>query len=274
LPQVSSAHPLGMPFIELQSVDSTNNYALQQVHAGLAQHGTAYFAHSQVAGKGQRGKTWVAETDSSLILSIVLNPFPLTVSQQFQLSACIAVSVCEFFTRYAGDAPRIKWPNDLYWHDRKAGGILIENIIGSRPREIGTPLNEEQKSSSWQWAVVGMGININQAKFASTLKNPVSLKQITGKHFDTIALAKELCEVLDKNFKTLLSQGFESVYQNYQSLLYKRNELVKLKKGNRIFEATILEVTPTGSLQVLHSLKEEYGFGEIEWVIEQPNLAK
>jgi BirA family biotin operon repressor/biotin-[acetyl-CoA-carboxylase] ligase len=257
-----------MPFIELQSVDSTNNYALQQVHAGLAQHGTAYFAHSQVAGKGQRGKTWVAETGSSLILSIVINPQPLTISQQFQLSACVAVSVCQFFTRYAGDAGRIKWPNDLYWHDRKAGGILIENIIGSRPREISTPLTTPQKPSSWQWAVAGIGININQPAFDSTLKNPVSLKQITGKQFNPVALAKELCEMLDKNFNLLVSQGFEPVYQNYQSLLYKRNERVKLKKDNRIFEATIQQVTPSGSLQVLHSLREEFNFGEIEWIID------
>ncbi len=51
---------LDQPFIELLSVDSTNNYALEQLHAGLAQHGTAFFAHEQSGGKGQRGKTWTA----------------------------------------------------------------------------------------------------------------------------------------------------------------------------------------------------------------------
>ena len=56
------------------------------------------------------------------------------VTQQFQLSACIAVAVCTFFQKYAGEDTRIKWPNDLYWKDRKAGGILIENIVGSHER--------------------------------------------------------------------------------------------------------------------------------------------
>ena len=129
--ELSLYNSLGVPFIELLSIDSTNNYALTQIHAGLPQHGTAFFAHEQVAGKGQRGKTWIAPKDSSLIVSIVINPQPLQLTQQFQLSACIAISVCEFFGHYVGDATRIKWPNDLYWYDRKAGGILIENIIGN-----------------------------------------------------------------------------------------------------------------------------------------------
>jgi len=56
LPQPFSTTPVGLPFIELQSVDSTNNYARAQIHAGLAQHGMTIFAHEQLAGKGQRGK--------------------------------------------------------------------------------------------------------------------------------------------------------------------------------------------------------------------------
>ncbi|RYG40769.1 MAG: biotin--[acetyl-CoA-carboxylase] ligase, partial [Chitinophagaceae bacterium] len=123
---------MGTPFLELDTVDSTNNYALTQLHAGLAQHGTTFFAHEQTAGKGQRGKTWLAEKNTAVIMSIVIDPFPLGLARQFQLSACIAVSAAEVFGTYAGEGTRIKWPNDLYWGDRKAGGILIENVIGKR----------------------------------------------------------------------------------------------------------------------------------------------
>ncbi|HKO80059.1 MAG TPA: biotin--[acetyl-CoA-carboxylase] ligase [Chitinophagaceae bacterium] len=249
---------LGTPFIELDSVDSTNNYALTQLHAGLAQHGTAFFAHEQVAGKGQRGKTWSTQKDSSLILSLVINPQLLQLTQQFHLSACIALSVCEFFGSYAGNSTCIKWPNDLYWYDRKAGGILIENIIGSKNPE---------DTASWLWAVIGIGVNINQVSFPGELKNPVSLKQITGKNFDPVQLAKELCSIIDKNFKQLITKGFEDIYIAYLSFLYKKNEPVKLKKGNRVFEAVIKSVLPTGELIVQHAIEEIFRFGEIEWVI-------
>lgn len=254
MPHPPSKAPLGNPFIELQSVDSTNNYALAQVHAGLAQHGAAFFAHEQWAGKGQRGKTWVAEKDSSLIVSVVINPQPLIIAQQFQLSACVAVSFCEFFSRYAGDATSIKWPNDIYWQDRKAGGILVENVINS---------------SKWQWAIAGMGININQPSFAEELKNPVSLRQITGRTFDTVELAKELCLILDQHFNELIDTGFDHIYQLYTSHLYKKGQVVRFKKGSRTFEATIKTISPEGRLIVQHATEEEFMWGEVEWQLSK-----
>jgi len=274
-----------MPFIELLSVDSTNNYALTQIHAGLTQHGSVFFAHEQVAGKGQRGKTWTAPKDSSLIVSIVIDPHPLQLIQQFQFNACIALSVCEFFGQYAGNKTSIKWPNDLYWNDRKAGGILIENIIGSRKAAGRTkikrkqskdgplttidrrPDNNDQLSANWLWAVAGIGININQVSFPAELKNPVSLKQITGKDFDPVALAKELCFRVDQNFNSLITKGFEDIYASYISNLYMKDKIVKLKKNNRVFEAVVKSISATGELVVQHAMEEKYGFGEIEWII-------
>ena len=209
MPQPYSHTNPTVQLIELQTVDSTNNYALNQLHEGLARHGTAYFAREQTAGKGQRGKTWLAAKDSSLLVSIVINPKPLTLSQQFWLSACAAVSVCVFFNSYIDGSARIKWPNDLYWQDRKAGGILIENIIGE---------------GAWQWSVIGIGLNINQTSFPENLQNPVSLKQITGRNYLPVDLAKELCLLLNNNFNRLMSSGFDDFYASYLSLLYKKNE--------------------------------------------------
>ncbi|HUM64961.1 MAG TPA: biotin--[acetyl-CoA-carboxylase] ligase, partial [Chitinophagaceae bacterium] len=171
MPEPSSDTRIGEPFIELLSVDSTNNYALTQVRAGLAQHGTAFFAHEQLAGKGQRGKSWTAAPDSSLILSVVVDPHPLAIGQQFQLSACIALAGLALLRKYAGGNVAIKWPNDLYWRDRKAGGILIENIIGAKTVETRSA-NEDPSYGEWQWAIVGIGINLNQEFFPEELKNP------------------------------------------------------------------------------------------------------
>lgn len=259
-----------MPFIELDSIDSTNNYALAQLHAGLAHHGTAYFARQQVSGKGQRGKIWMAERDSSVILTVVIDPHPLSLAQQFELSACTAVSVCDFFKTYAGDDVRIKWPNDLYWQDRKAGGILIENIIGGKPEARGMRSEVEKYGnnlSPWRWCVVGIGININQPSFPQELRRPVSLKQITGIDHNPAELAKELHQVICDNFQKLIRSGFDEIYSYYLSYLYKKGETVKLKKGNRAFEALIQSVSPHGKLIIRHAIEEEYDFGEIEWLI-------
>ena len=88
----------------------------------------------------------------------------------------------------------IKWPNDLYWRDRKAGGILVENIF---------------RGSTWEWSIVGIGLNINQVKFPENLTNPVSFRQITGKTFQVLELSKELCFHLQQTWEDLLTAGDE-----------------------------------------------------------------
>ena len=256
-------NPIGVPFIELQSVDSTNNYARSLIHDNLAQHGTVIFAHDQTSGKGQRGKTWTSEKNANIIVSVIINPLSIGTSEQFHLSACIAVATLNFFKAYAGDDVKIKWPNDLYWQDRKAGGILIENVIGSNESGAESP---ESGLGNWRWAIVGIGININQTSFSKVLINPVSLKQITGKDFKVIDLAKELCKAIDKKLKELSEIGFKNIFSEYNDHLYKKNERVNLKKDNRIFEAIIKGVSPSGKLITHHAFEEEFDFGKIEWI--------
>jgi BirA family biotin operon repressor/biotin-[acetyl-CoA-carboxylase] ligase len=270
LPQPPYTKPTGLPFVELQSVDSTNNYARQQIHAGLAQHGMAIFAHEQLSGKGQRGKTWSSEKEGNIILSIVIKPQPLLLIHQFMLSACVAVAINDFVTKYAGIDTKIKWPNDLYWQDRKAGGVLIESLVGSRSEW--TPTEEPgvggtSTAAQWDWSIIGIGINMNQTVFPTYLPNPVSLKQITGKDFNVVESAKELCGFIEKYFLKLIAEDFSDIYDRYVANLYKKNNKVKLKKGNRVFEAMIKSVSPSGKLIVQHAIEEEFDFGEIEWVM-------
>lgn len=257
MPQPSTHYTIGFPFVELQSVDSTNNYARNLLHEGLAQHGMALFTHEQLAGKGQRGRIWSSDKGSNVILSLIVNPQSLLLSQQFQLSVCVAVSVHELFMKFAGVDTKIKWPNDLYWQDRKAGGILIESVVGSR----------ESGSSSWDWSIIGVGININQTAFPTYLSNPVSLKQITGENFDAVVLAKELCIIMNQKFDELMNSGFENIYAQYLTHLYKINATVKLRKDNRVFEAVIKGVNRAGQLVAYHSIEEEFNFGDVEWVV-------
>ena len=91
LPQPPYTKPIGLPFVELQSVDSTNNYAMAQARAGLAIHGTVYLAMEQTNGKGQRGKSWTSKPGENIMLSVVLEPKDLTIGNQFILSASVAL---------------------------------------------------------------------------------------------------------------------------------------------------------------------------------------
>jgi BirA family biotin operon repressor/biotin-[acetyl-CoA-carboxylase] ligase len=237
-------------FTVLDTVDSTNNYAMGRVHAGLAKHGMLWFAKEQTAGKGQRGKSWEMEKGKSIAMSLVLEPGRLQIKDQFHLSAVVALACFEFFAAHAGDETKIKWPNDLFWRDRKAGGILIEN---------------KYQGKAWKWAVIGIGININQVKFDKFLINPVSLKQITGKTFNTIDLAKALYTLLMKNLAG--PKTIEDIMLQYNEHLYKVNKTVTLKKGKIKFETVIKEVSAQGHLITVDAIENEFDFGEVEWMI-------
>ena len=237
-------------FTILDTADSTNNYAMGRVHAGKANHGMLWFAKEQTAGRGQRGKTWAMEKGKSIAMSLVLEPGLLQIKNQFHLSAAIALACHDFFLGYAGEETKIKWPNDLFWRDRKAGGVLIEN---------------KYQGKTWKWAVVGIGININQTKFDKFLVNPVSLKQITGKTFDTIDLAKELYALVMKHLSEM--ETAENIIKQYNEHLYKINKKVTLKKDGAAFETVIKGVSAPGRLITVDAIEQEFDFGEVEWVL-------
>jgi BirA family transcriptional regulator, biotin operon repressor / biotin---[acetyl-CoA-carboxylase] ligase len=255
-------HHSNSAFIVLDSVDSTNNYAMAKVHAGLAKHGDGWFAHHQTTGKGQRGKKWHTGNGKNIAMSIVIEPSPLLISEQFKLSAAIALACFDFFNTYAFDETKIKWPNDIYWRDRKAGGILIENVIG---KSAGN--NEKHHSSSWKYAIAGIGININEAGFDEELANAVSLKQITGKDFEPVELAKQLQLIVLKRVKELNQNPFEVLLKEYNNNLYKINQAVRLKKNNIDFESEIKGVTETGQLYTTDRIDNFFDFGEVEWIL-------
>ena len=238
--------------IVLKQVDSTNNYAMGRVHEGLAKHGDAVFSGVQTSGKGQRGKKWETGEGQNIALSIIIQPSHLKAYHPFHLSVVVALGVYDFFSKYAGEETSIKCPNDLFWRDRKAGGILIENIISA---------------SAWKWSVAGIGININQALFDPALINPVSLRQVTGNEYDPLQLARELHTAVMRRVDEAGKQAYENLLTEYCQYLYKMNSKVRLKKDNMVFETMIQGISPQGKLITRDALEKEFEFGEVEWIL-------
>jgi BirA family biotin operon repressor/biotin-[acetyl-CoA-carboxylase] ligase len=249
--------PIGLPFTELTEVDSTNIYAMNQVKTNLAGHGAAFLAQKQWAGKGQMGKVWEAETGQNILLSVVLDPKKLVFDglalEPSVVSMLVAVGCFNFFITYAGDETSIKWPNDIYWRDRKAAGILIENSF---------------RGPIWQWSIAGMGVNINQTEFGTGLNKAVSLKQITGKTFQVPALAKELCSYIEAALQMLIDKGPDTLLALYNNVLYKKGEQVQLEIEGQKITATICRVLSNGHLEIEteNGIKQSHALGAIQWL--------
>ena len=249
--------PIGLPFTELTEVDSTNIYAMNQVKTNMAGHGAAFLAQKQWAGKGQMGKVWEAESGQNILLSVVLDPKKLVFNgselEPSIVSMLIAVGCFNFFITYAGDETRIKWPNDIYWRDRKAAGILIENSF---------------RGPIWQWSVAGMGVNINQTEFGTELQKAVSLKQMTGKTFQVPALAKELCSHIEAALQMVVDKGPDTLLALYNNALYKKGEQVQLDIEGQKITATICRVLSNGHLEIEteNGSKQSHALGAIQWL--------
>ncbi|MFZ9417218.1 MAG: biotin--[acetyl-CoA-carboxylase] ligase [Sediminibacterium sp.] len=200
---------LGAPLIELPSIDSTNIYAMEQIKAGKAISGSCYNTPFQTHGKGQHGRVWESEKGQNLLCSYVLELKSLNPSKnwgpedQKGLSAAVAIGAKAFFGAHAGDETLIKLPNDIYWRDRKAGGILIENSL---------------RGTEWTWAVIGIGFNINQTSFSPDAPNPVSLRQITGRQWEIARLQTELSKALTDSIQNWIQVGEEATIENMKPL--------------------------------------------------------
>lgn len=200
---------LGVPLIELSTIDSTNIYAMAQIKEGLAKSGSCFRADYQTQGKGQHGRVWESSKGQNILCSYILELEKLDAlkkwapTDQIGFSAAIALGIRAFFDAHTNGDTKIKRPNDIYWRDRKAGGILIENLL---------------KGKVWTWAVIGIGININQTVFSPEAPNPVSLKQITGRDWDILSLQEALSKALNKSIQDWLMMGKEKTIQAFDAL--------------------------------------------------------
>jgi BirA family biotin operon repressor/biotin-[acetyl-CoA-carboxylase] ligase len=224
---------------------------MDKVQANLAAHGAAFFAWEQTAGKGQMGKTWLAKKGENCLLSIVLDPSFLSINQQFSLSVAFALAGYDCLSAYVPEDLSIKWPNDLYYRDRKAAGILIENSI---------------QGNKWAWAIAGIGINVNQTEFPELAKKAVSIKQITGKTVDPLVLAKSFCGFLETRFNQLKNNGADDLLALFNDRLHKKGQIVKLRKNNIVGDYLIKQVNASGELVVEAGIENHFAHGSVEWI--------
>jgi len=129
---------------------------------------------------------------------------------------------------------------------------LIENIL---------------QGTHWQFSIAGIGINVNQTVFSPHLPNPVSLKQITGRHFDILELARKLCGHIQCRLNLLPEEPAEALLAEYNALLYRKQQTVKLKKENIVFETFIRGVNMQGRLMTKAAVEQEFNWGEVEWIM-------
>lgn len=235
--------------IELTTVDSTNNYAMQLIDADKAQHGLTVTAQTQTAGKGQRGRVWVDIQGQSLLMSIIIAP-KRAIREQFTFNAAIAVAIANVLQIINKNwSIHIKWPNDIIVNDKKAGGVLIENVL---------------RGNTWAYCVVGIGLNVNQDHFQG-LPYATSLKMEGCTILDTRVLADSICQSI---MDTANDPASSSSMKRYNEYLYQRGSDQLFNDSDGRWSANIVAAHADGTLEVREEdgTKMYYRHGQVEWV--------
>ena len=245
---------IGRTRIELDKIDSTNNYSARILQDQRLPEGTLIRANYQTGGRGQRGHNWESEPNMNLLCSIVLYPVFLGIQDQFLLNKTIALAVFNTVNEMLpGSLLSIKWPNDILLEGRKLSGILIENTIAG-----------SQIVSS----LAGVGINLNQTEFHDTTANAISLKQEMNQTIDVEEIVANFCKQLEIVYLQLKFGNHQKLEQDYQNALWKKDELVDFRLEGKQFPAIVKRIDKQGRL-VVKSVNDqvEYSFyhGEIGW---------
>lgn len=257
-----SLNSFPFPLITLPEVDSTNRYltALCNTQMVAPAPFTTVLAHTQTAGKGQRGNSWESEPGRNITGSIVVYPLFIEARRQFVLSQIVSLTIKEELERYV-QGISIKWPNDIYWGEKKICGILIENDLSG---------------SHIARSIIGIGVNVNQELFRSDAPNPVSLKQITGQEHDTVQLLSGIISRLKQYYTLLQGEEATEVYADiniqYNCALFRKEGFHAYADGEGLFFARLLRVEPDGRLILTdkEGRQRSYLFKEVQCVLDNP----
>ncbi len=227
--------PKAFSLVVLDEIDSTNDEAARQLAAGRAAP-FAVLARRQTRGRGRFGRTWHSEANGNLYASFAFRPRVAPERMQ-TFTLWMGVNVCELLSNFAQLAPGLKWPNDILFDGRKAGGMLTEARVDSdQIRDL----------------VFGLGLNVNSPADAwpgELARRAVSLAQIAGAPLDLNRLAAALIgRVLlayDKFVEGDHVKTFADLWHRYDLL---RGKTVALLEGGRRHHGTVVGIDDEGAL--------------------------
>jgi BirA family biotin operon repressor/biotin-[acetyl-CoA-carboxylase] ligase len=241
---------VGKNLIFLPSCHSTNQIAYDTIANEPLMDGTLILTDHQTAGRGQMGNTWEASPGKNLTFTLILHPRFLLASRQFELNMAVSLGISDWLSQYSPHF-RIKWPNDIFFKDRKMGGILIQNLL---------------RGQFIEHSLVGIGLNINQVKF--DIPRAISLTEITGETFDLPVILEDLCQSIESRYLQLRGGGF-FLKEEYLSRLYRfKEEHLYQEPSTGLFKGSILDVESSGNLVLQTSTgKRAFQFKEVLYII-------
>lgn len=233
-----------------QSIESTNAYLLEQDARDMVS-GHVCMAEQQTAGRGRRGRLWVSPYGSNIYFSLLWK-FATGPAQLGGISLAAGLSVVRSLESVGISDVGLKWPNDVYWRDRKLAGLLLE-VTG----EAEGPSN----------VVLGIGINTGMTiKQGESIDQPwVSLREITGGN--NISRNRLTGLVLDNLVQTIMDyerDGLQPLLEEWANYDLYYDKPVRVQMGKKSIDGVHRGIDSAGALLLEHGgVISPYHGGEV-----------
>ena len=256
-------------------IDSTNAY-LQRQQPECDIRNWVVSADEQTAGKGMGNNGWESEIGKNLTFSLALDMSFLPAERQFLLSEAVPLGILEVLDGLLSDSFEgidsnrtasarnnmsskpaeklsIKWPNDIFYENRKLAGILINSTIKANMMDV---------------SIIGIGLNVNQMHFQEWPTHPISLKMIMGKEYALQPLLEQIAEHIIIKVEQLKSDS-TFIEQDYLKRLFRYHTWADYEVDGKILRLFMIGIDPFGRLMLVDEADNSYCFDikEIKFLI-------
>ena len=216
-----------MKIEHLEIIDSTSEYMKRKKNR---EEYEVVYADEQTGGKGRRGNKWISNKGSGLFTYIVKNK-----NYEEKISLFVGYITYKVISKIVDNKNlKFKWPNDIYYNNKKLSGILVEKI------------DED--------IIIGIGLNINNTDFGIFNENAVSLSIVAGKNYDIKEIITDIVRETEIEIK--------NINENWNSIVsfLNENHLLNEKKVENNLKETyyVKEINQNGSLKILKTGETEY----------------
>ena len=212
---------MAMKILHFDEINSTNVYLYDKISENNDISDMVVVAAHQTAGRGMDKNRWESEAGKNLLFSMALKVNFLEAENQFKISQAVSVAIVDTLQKIIdSDKFFIKWPNDIYFSNKKLAGMLIQNTVEGRMMGV---------------SIIGIGLNVNQIEFSKDIPNPISLKQIAGKDFDLENLLNLLTTNIKKSVESLRFEKNQiEINKTYISKLYRYHQWADYLYKNKV----------------------------------------
>jgi BirA family biotin operon repressor/biotin-[acetyl-CoA-carboxylase] ligase len=236
--------------IVLHEAVSTNSLAAERLTTGTVSPGDFLMARHQTAGRGYGQNTWYSSPSANLLgtLLVAYDDFP--AREQFLVTCAVSVVIADFIEEQTGEKAFVKWPNDIYVHDKKICGLLIENqIIGDELR----------------LSLIGIGLNVNETAFPHYLPQAISMTQLDAKQRNIESIATQIGSSILRSLSSYAKAN--SFREKYTERLYRLGTSALYKVDDKTAMGVIRGVDQFGRLLLYFDGQDlVLGFKEVEYV--------